>query len=85
MLKGAPDLDQHYLNRDARKPTMLFPNRCNTNRAVQPQKVAIGLKFQIKKVEGLYYPRGENKGADQLRDYREADVHLCFRMYVYKT
>ena len=20
----------------------------------------------------------ENKGADQLRDYREADLHLCF-------
>ena len=22
----------------------------------------------------------ENKGADQLRGYREADLHLCFRL-----
>ena len=25
-----------------------------------------------------YYPCSENKGADQLRGYREADLHLCF-------
>ena len=37
-----------------------------------------GLKFQILEVEGLYYPCSENKGADQLRDYREADLRLCF-------
>ena len=29
-------------------------------------------------MEGLYYPCSENKGADQLRGYREADLHLCF-------
>ena len=29
---------------------------------------------------GLYYPCSENKGADQLRDYREADLRLCFRI-----
>ena len=28
----------------------------------------------------LYYPSSENKGADQLRDYREADLRLCFRI-----
>ena len=28
----------------------------------------------------LYYPRSENKGADQLRGYREADLRLCFRI-----
>ena len=28
----------------------------------------------------LYYPRSENKGADQLRGYREADLRLCFRL-----
>ena len=27
----------------------------------------------------MYYPSSENKGADQLRGYREADLHLCFR------
>ena len=44
-----------------------FPTRSDTNWAVQPQKMAIGLKFQIKEVEGLYYPCSENKAADQLR------------------
>ena len=34
---------------------MGFPTRSHTNRPVQPQKVARGLKFQIYKVEGLYY------------------------------
>ena len=28
----------------------------------------------------LYYPCSENKGADQLRGYREADLRLCFRI-----
>ena len=28
----------------------------------------------------LYYPSSENKGADQLRGYRTADLRLCFRI-----
>ena len=28
----------------------------------------------------MYYPCGENKGADQLRSYCEADLRLCFRI-----
>ena len=28
----------------------------------------------------MYYPYSENKGADQLRGYREADLRLCFRI-----
>ena len=28
----------------------------------------------------MYYPCSKNKGADQLRGYREADLRLCFRM-----
>ena len=40
-----------------------------------------GLKFRIKVVEGLYYPYSENKGADHLRGYREADMRLCFRIF----
>ena len=28
----------------------------------------------------LYYPSSENKGADQLRSYCEADLRLCFRL-----
>ena len=57
-----------------------FPTRSDTNRSVQPQKVARGLKFRMQVVEGLYYPYSENKGADQLRGYREADLCLCFRI-----
>ena len=30
--------------------------------------------------EELYYPSSENKGADQLRGYREVDLRLCFRL-----
>ena len=28
----------------------------------------------------LYYPCSENKGADQLRSYCDADLRLCFRI-----
>ena len=49
-----------------------------TNRAVQAQKMVRGLKFWIKEVEGLYYLCSENKDADQLRGYCEADLRLCF-------
>ena len=40
--------------------------------AVQPHKMATGLKFRIKEVEGLYYLCSENNG--------EADLCLCFRI-----
>ena len=52
----------------------------DTNQAVQPQKIARGLKFRIQEVEGLYYPFSENEGADQLRSYCAADLRLCFRI-----
>ena len=42
--------------------------------------MARGLKFRTKIEEGLYFPCSENKGADQLRGYREADLRLCFRI-----
>ena len=58
--------------------SLAFPTRSETNWAVQPQKMARGLKFQIKEVEGLYYICCENKGADQLCDHRAADLRLCF-------
>ena len=51
---------------------MWFPNRSDTNRAVQAQKRARSLKFWSQVEEELYYPSSENKGADQLRGYREA-------------
>ena len=57
-----------------------FPTRSDTNWSVQPQKMAKGLKFRIQEVKGLYYLYSENKGADQLRGYREAGLRLCFRI-----
>ena len=49
-----------------RKPTFWFPTWSDSNQAVQPKKMARGLKFRIWKVEGLCYLCSENKGADQL-------------------
>ena len=68
------------MSRVMRKPTFWFSTRSGTNQAVQLQKMARGLKFRIKKVEGLYYLCSENKGADQLRGHRKADLRLCFRI-----
>ena len=62
-----------------------FPTRSDTNRAVQPQGIARGLKFWIYVVEGLYYLCSENKGADQLRGYREADLRPCFFLQMQKS
>ena len=39
-----------------------------------------GMKFRIKEVEGLYNPYSENRSADQLRSYCEADLRLCFHI-----
>ena len=61
-----------------RKPTFLFKTWSDTNQAVQPMKMARGWKFNIEEVEVLYYPSSENKDADQLRGYREADLRLGF-------
>ena len=63
-----------------RKPVFGFPTRSDTNQALQPQKMARGLKFRIKIGKGLYYLSSENKGYDQLRGYREADLRLCFHI-----
>ena len=59
---------------------MWFPTRSDTNRPVQAQKRTKSLKFRIYVDEELYYPSSENKGADQLRGYREADLRLCLRL-----
>ena len=59
---------------------MWFPNMSDTNRPVQAQKGARSLQFWIEVEEELYYPSSENKGADQLRGYREVDLRLCFRL-----
>ena len=58
------------------KPTMWILTRSDTNQAGQPL-----LKFCIKEVEVLYYSSSENKDADQLRGYREANLCPCFPIY----
>ena len=62
------------------KPVFGFPTRSDKNRAVQPQKMARDLTFQIEEEEGLYYPCSENKGADQLFCYHEAYLRFCFHI-----
>ena len=62
------------------KPTMWFLNRSDTNQAAQSQKQARSLKFRIKEEEEVFYPCSENKGAGQLRGYREVVPRLCFRI-----
>ena len=59
---------------------MWFPNRSDTNQPAQAQKRGRSLKLRIHVEEELYYPCSENKGADQLRGYRKADLRLCFRI-----
>ena len=55
-----------------------FLTRSDTNQAVQPQRMARGLKFQIYVVEGLYFLCSENKGADQLCGYPQANLAPLF-------
>ena len=66
-----------YMSRRVRKPAIWVPTRSDTNQAVQSQKMARSLKFWTSVEDEFYYP-SENKGADQLRGYREADLRLCF-------
>ena len=73
-----PTTMQKHKSRVMRKPTFWFPTWSDTNQAVQSRKMARDLNFRIYEVEGLYYPCSENKGADQLRGYCEADLRLCF-------
>ena len=59
---------------------MYFLNRSYTNQTVQSQKQARSLKF-LKKKRKCIISLAKNKGADQLRGYREDDLRLCFRIY----
>ena len=51
--------------------TLCRPTKSDTKRAVQPQKMARGLKFRIEEEEGLYYICRKNKSADQLRSNKQ--------------
>ena len=58
----------------------MLPTRSDTNRPLLLKKMARSLKFRTKEEEELYYPCGENKGANQFRGYRQASLRLCFRL-----
>ena len=55
-----------------RKQSMWFPNRSNTNQAVQAQDL---------ESRGIVLSCSKNKGADQLHSYHLANLCLCFPMY----
>ena len=59
-----------------------FEPRCEKTglRGFRPGPTQTRLQIRIKVEEKLYYQYSENKGADQLRGYREADLRLCFRI-----
>ena len=47
---------------------------------MQSRKMTRGLILHNQEEEVLYYQCNKNKGTDQLRSYREADLCLCFRI-----
>ena len=58
--------------------SLKFSTRSDTNWAVQPQKMARGMKLQIYLASRwiVVSVLRENKGTDQLCRYRAADLHL---------
>ena len=79
----------HNISRDARKPVLGFPTMSDTNRSLQLQKIDRRLKIRVYEEEVSYYPCSENKGADRLRNYYEADlrnpVFSCRGSYVHSS
>ena len=57
-----------------------FPTRFDTNKAVQPQKMARGLKSRTYEVERLFDVA--DKGADQLRSSSAALFRICKKQVV---
>ena len=70
------------LSHDARKLSIWFPTRSDTNQAVQSRTRARGLKVGISEVEGLYYLKSKNNDPDQLSEYRKSDLPLCFHICI---
>ena len=58
-----------------RKRTIWVPTRSDTNRAENSHR-----RWLEAGDFGIPHPCIENKGADQLRSYCEADLRLCFRL-----
>ena len=63
-----------------RKPVFGLSEQVRYKQILTIQKVARGLKSQMKKEKGLYYSCSESEGADQLRRNSKADLCICFRI-----
>ena len=63
-----------------RKPTMWFPNKSDTNQAIQSQKQARSLKFRRKCTVRV----AKTKALISF-GVREADLRLCFRMFSHEA
>ena len=63
-----------------KKQQLEFPTRSGINQPIQSQEQTGSLKFWIQVEEELHYPCSENKSADQLHGYHEADLRPCFRI-----
>ena len=70
----------YYISLVVRKPVFGVSDQTPHKSGCQSKKMARCLNLWIHEGEGLCYPCSENKGADQLRGYREADLRLCFRI-----
>ena len=68
------------MSRDVRKPIVGVSDQVRHKPGCTATEDGRYLNFRIWKAGGLYYSSGENKGADQLRGHREADLRLCFRV-----
>ena len=52
------------------------PGQNNNVRPLRSQKMVRSLKFRIYEKEKLYYPSGENKGADHLCSYAQVKIRF---------
>ena len=80
--KADPPLCFMHMSLLMRKPVFRVSDQVPHNQALQPHKMARGLKFRIKKVEGLYYLCSENKGANQLRSSASlfSHIYICKKL-----
>ena len=65
-----------------KKPTLWFPTRSDTKRAVQPQKKARSLKFRIQEEEGLYFPVAKTRA---LISFTVTAKLICVFVFAYAT
>ena len=71
---------QEYMSLVVRKPVFGVSDQVRHKPGCTATEDGQRLEIWIWVVEGLYYLYSENKGADQLRGYREADLCLSFRI-----